>query len=69
MRILRTVEAARDILKYDSDARIIIVTALGQQKLLAECIKIGIKDYILKPFSKDRILSAVAKALNNNGKK
>ena len=63
------VDAAREILKYDFNARIIMITALGQEKLLSECIEMGIKDYILKPFTRDRILSAVAKVLENNGKK
>jgi len=63
------VDAAREILDYDARAKIIMVTALGQEKLLSECVQMGIKDYIVKPFTKERILSAVAKALDNNGKK
>ena len=46
MDVKNGVEAAKEILKFDSDAKIIMITALGQQKLLAECIEMGIKDYI-----------------------
>lgn len=57
------VEAAREILKQDPKARIVMVTALGQEELLKECIGLGVKDYIVKPFTKERLISAVEKAL------
>lgn len=56
-------EAARDILMKYPDARIIMVTALGQEKMLVDSIKLGVKDFVVKPFEPDRILSAVEKAL------
>lgn len=68
MDVKNGVEAAQEILKIDSNARIIMVTALGQEKLLSKCIDMGIKDYIMKPFTKERILSAINKALGHNGK-
>lgn len=65
MDIQNGVEAAREILAFDAKARIIMVTALGQEKLLSECIEMGVKDYILKPFTPERIVSAITKALSN----
>jgi len=56
-------EAARDILLKHPDARIIMVTALGNEKMLVDSIKLGVKDFIVKPFKPERILSAVKKAL------
>lgn len=56
-------EAAREILKRDPNARIIMVTALGQEKMLLESFKIGVKDFVVKPFEPERILTAVKKAL------
>ena len=58
------VETAKEILAYDASAKIIMVTSLGQERLLKECIEIGIKDYIVKPFTKERIVSAVTNCLN-----
>jgi two-component system chemotaxis response regulator CheY len=40
-----------------------MVTALGQEKMLMDCIAIGVRDFVVKPFTPDRILSAVKKAL------
>jgi two-component system chemotaxis response regulator CheY len=57
------VEAAREILRMNPSARIIMVTALGQEGLLKECVALGVADFIVKPFTKDRILTAAGKAL------
>jgi len=57
------VEAAREILAGDPNARIVMVTALGQEKMLIDCMSLGVKDFVVKPFQPDRIVSAVQKAL------
>jgi two-component system chemotaxis response regulator CheY len=55
--------AAKDILQKHPNARIIMVTALGQEKMLIDSFKAGVKDFVVKPFEPDRIISAVEKAL------
>ncbi|HEX9934121.1 MAG TPA: response regulator [bacterium] len=59
-------EAAKDILAFDRSAKIIVVTAMGQERLLNECIKAGIKDFIVKPFSKERVHASITRALQKN---
>ena len=56
-------EAARDILAADPNARIVMVTALGQEKILLDSIAVGVRDFVVKPFTPERIISAVQKAL------
>jgi two-component system chemotaxis response regulator CheY len=56
-------EAARDILSKDPNARIVMVTALGQEKMLMDSLALGVKDFVVKPFEAERIVSAVQKAL------
>lgn len=63
MREKDGVEAAREILSRDPNARIVMVTALGQEKMLIDCMQIGVKDFVVKPFEAKRIISAVEKAL------
>src|SRR4030042_1706064 len=58
------VDAAREILTKDPNARIVMVTALGQEKLLLDCLSLGVKDFVVKPFEAQRIVSAVQKALS-----
>jgi two-component system chemotaxis response regulator CheY len=47
----------------DANARIIIVTALGQEKMLIDSFRIGVKDFVVKPFKPERLIAAVQKAL------
>ena len=56
--------ALKEIIKHDPDARVAMVTAMGQQSLVMEALKTGAKDFIVKPFDHDRVLGAVAKLLN-----
>ncbi|MFC1569488.1 response regulator [bacterium] len=64
MEVKNGVEAAKEILEYDPNAKIIMVTSLGQEKLLKECVEAGVSDYIVKPFSKERITSSITNSLN-----
>jgi two-component system chemotaxis response regulator CheY len=63
MRDKDGLQAAREILTRFPEARIVMVTALGQEKMLMDCIAIGVRDFVVKPFTPDRILSAAKKAL------
>ncbi len=57
-------EAAREILARHPEARIVMVTALGQEKMLMDSIALGVKDFVVKPFLPERIINAVHKALS-----
>lgn len=63
MREKDGLEAAAEILQIDSRARIVMVTALGQEELLTKAIKMGVKDFVVKPFPPERLQQAVQKAL------
>jgi len=63
MKVKDGLEAAREILAADPNARIVMVTALGQEKMLLDAIALGVRDFVVKPFTKERIISAVEKAL------
>jgi len=57
------IEATKKIIKLDKSARVVIISAMGQESLVMEAINVGAKDYILKPFSSKDILSTVERAL------
>ncbi len=63
MEGLNGVNAAKAILAYDCIANIIIVTSMGQERLLEECLAAGVHDFILKPFTRERIRSILGRAL------
>jgi two-component system chemotaxis response regulator CheY len=56
--------ALQEIMALDPAARVIMCSALGQESKVLESIKIGAKDFVVKPFQPDRVLGAVDKALS-----
>lgn len=57
------IEALRDIKAADSAAKIVMCSAMGQESMVVEAIKLGALDFIVKPFKPDRILQTVNKIL------
>lgn len=55
--------ALREIRSYDSAAKVVMLTALGQESVVLEAIKAGARDFVVKPFEKERVLGAVAKLI------
>ncbi len=58
------IQALQEIVKIDPQAKVIMCSALGQQKLIIQSIQLGAKDFIVKPFKPERIVGAIKKALN-----
>ncbi|MBP5705941.1 MAG: response regulator [Spirochaetales bacterium] len=58
------IQALQEIMRFDSAAKVIMCSALGQQKLIIQSIQLGAKDFIVKPFKPERIVGAIKKALN-----
>ena len=52
-------EALVAIRQLDPAAKIAMVTAMGQQNIVMEALKAGARDFVVKPFQSDRVLSAV----------
>ena len=55
--------ALKEIIELDPSARVIMCSALGQESKVLESIKLGAKDFVVKPFQADRVLEAIGKAL------
>ncbi len=60
---MTSMKAIKELLNFDSNARIIMVSAMGQQELVVEAIQAGAKDFIVKPFQPSRVTEAVARLL------
>jgi two-component system chemotaxis response regulator CheY len=61
------IEATREILKLDPQANIVICSAMGQEALVVESISAGAKDFIVKPFTAERVLQVLSKILPGGG--
>lgn len=54
-------DALKEIMKIDSNAKVIMVSAMGQEAMVREAVLSGAKGFIVKPFKEDGILSAIDK--------
>lgn len=58
------ITAVKEIRKLDSNAQIIMCSAMGQQAMVIDAIQAGAKDFVVKPFQPERVLEAVRKVLS-----
>lgn len=57
------VSAVREIMKIDPQAKIIMVSAMGQHSLVVEAIQAGARDFVTKPFQPSRVIEAIKRVL------
>ncbi len=55
--------AIQEILNVSPKTKIIMVSAMGQQSMVIDAIKMGAKDFIVKPFDKSRVQQAIDNVL------
>jgi len=53
--------ALKEIRAYDPNAKVVMLTALGQESVVLEAIKSGAKDFVVKPFERERVMRAINK--------
>jgi two-component system chemotaxis response regulator CheY len=56
--------ALQKILEKDPEAKVIMCSALGQQRLILQAIQLGAKDFIVKPFRPERVIGSIKKILD-----
>lgn len=49
--------------KIGHEAKIVVISAVGQEKMVEEAKKLGVLNYIVKPFDNNKVLEAVRAAL------
>ncbi len=60
------IDAVKGILKQSPDACVVMCSALGQETLVMEALQAGAKDFIVKPFKPDNVISTLQKVLEKN---
>jgi two-component system chemotaxis response regulator CheY len=55
------IQAVKQIKAINSNAKVIMCSAMGQQSMVMDAIKAGANDFIVKPFQADRVLEAIRK--------
>jgi two-component system chemotaxis response regulator CheY len=54
-------DALKEITKFDSQAKVVMVSAMGQEAMVRDAIVSGAKGFIVKPFKEDGIIAAIKK--------
>lgn len=49
------VQALREIMKIDPKAKVIMVTAVEQKYVVQDAMKLGARDYVVKPFDRSNV--------------
>ena len=56
--------ALKEMRKIDPEARIAMLSAMGQQAVVMEALKAGAKDFVVKPYEPERLLGTIQKLLS-----
>ena len=57
------IECLKHIMALDKNAKIVMCSAIGQQSLVNDAIKIGARDFVVKPFDAAKVLECIIKNL------
>ncbi|MBI9013521.1 MAG: response regulator [Clostridiales bacterium] len=49
------------IMKLDSNAKVVMISAAGDQKHVLDALKLGATNFIIKPFSEDKVFQVMNK--------
>ena len=58
------ITALEQIMEFDKNARVVMITALGKEELVKKAILMGAKNYIIKPLDRKSVLERVATILS-----
>ena len=59
------IDALREIRGADPTARVLMVSAMGQQRMIVEALEAGAMDFLVKPFQPTKVLETVKKCLQS----
>ena len=57
------VAALEQILEFDKNARVVMISALGKQDLVKKALLLGARNYIVKPLDREKVLERIRMSL------
>lgn len=61
MPVMDGITATKIIRELDSNAKVVICSAMSQKEMVMEAVLAGAVDFIVKPFQSDRVIESVRK--------
>lgn len=59
MEELDGIGAVKEILKFDLKAKILVISAMSQQSIIVEAIRLGAKDFLNKPVNPEKLKETI----------
>jgi two-component system chemotaxis response regulator CheY len=59
------IEALNEIMAFDSSARVVMCSAIGQEALVQAAQTAGALDFIIKPFNPEHVVEVIKRAAGN----
>lgn len=57
------IDALKHIKEFDPEAKVVMMTAMGQQVMVKEAVMLGAKSFIVKPFKEEHVVQTLNKIL------
>ena len=58
------IDALKNIIEIDPKAKVVIMSAMGQEIMVREAIAFGAKSFIIKPFKEEQVIKTLNKILS-----
>ena len=55
------IDALKQIMTANPEAKIVMCSSMGQQVLIADALKAGAKDFVVKPFQPQKVMEVLSK--------
>jgi len=63
MPVMDGIAALKEIREYDPQAKVVMVSAIGQESFIMEAISNGAKEFIIKPFEEESVVKTLKKVV------
>ncbi|NLP16547.1 MAG: response regulator [Clostridiales bacterium] len=64
MPVMDGLQALKEIMDTDKNAKVVMVTAAGQKTKMVDAIKYGAVEFLTKPFEAEQIIKIISKVLD-----
>ncbi|HHV30670.1 response regulator [Acetivibrio mesophilus] len=55
------IQALKEIRQFDSNSKVIMISAMGQESYVREAVMSGAKGFVVKPFKEDYVIQTLSK--------